>query len=239
MTDSKGERIELEAVDSERDLGIIISSDLSWSEHINSIAAKANKILGMLKRTFISRDSDLWKYLYTSLVRPHLEYAAQVWNPHLKRDIAALERVQRRATKIPYDHRQLSYEERLKRWNITSLEDRRIRGDLIEMYKIVNGIERINWTNGLPFRRDRNVLGAAQGTRGNDLRLEREVFLSQARNKNARYVTFRENSFMERTVPHWNDLTSDVAQSGSLNNFKNALDKKYSEKRCYGLPKQA
>jgi hypothetical protein len=238
MTDSGGERFELEAVDSERDLGVIISSDLSWSTHINSIAGRANKILGMLKRTFISRDSELWKYLYTSLVRPHLEYAVQVWNPYLKKDILVLERIQRRATRIPHGFKELSYEERLKRWNLTSLEDRRIRGDLIEMYKIVNGIEKINWTNGLPFRADRNVLGAAQGTRGNDLKLEREVFSSQVRNRNARYIRFRENFFMERTIPHWNDLTSDVARSGSLNSFKNALDKKYSEKGRYGLPKQ-
>ncbi len=53
MTDSGGKRIELEAVDSERDIGVIISSDLSWSTNINSIAGRANKILGMLKRTYI------------------------------------------------------------------------------------------------------------------------------------------------------------------------------------------
>ena len=74
-----------------------ISSDLKWKNHSVN---KANKALGMLLKTFTIRDSDLWKMLYISLLRPHIEFASTVWNPYLKCDIEKLERVQRTTTKI-------------------------------------------------------------------------------------------------------------------------------------------
>ena len=113
----------------ERDLGVHISSDLKWKKHIDEIVSKANRVLGMLVKTFICKDIDLWRNLYVSLVRPHLEYASVIWNPYYKGDINALEKVQRRASKIPLDMRHKPYEERLKIWNLTSLEERRTRGD--------------------------------------------------------------------------------------------------------------
>ena len=91
------------------------------------MVGKANKALGILKRSFVSRESKLWKTLYTSLVRPHLEYASSVWNSLLQREIDELEKVQRRATRIPTDAYRLEYEERVKIWDLTSLEERRKR----------------------------------------------------------------------------------------------------------------
>ena len=61
---------------------------------------KENQALGILKRSLVSREPKLWKNLYTSLVRPHLEYASSVWNSLLQREIDELEKVQRRATRI-------------------------------------------------------------------------------------------------------------------------------------------
>ena len=78
-----------------------------------------------------------------------MEYAVQVWNPNLIGDALRIEDVQRRATKIPTCLKNLSYEDRLRRMRLTSLSDRRIRGDLIEMLKMVNGIEKINWNRYL------------------------------------------------------------------------------------------
>ena len=69
----------MEEVKSERDLGIIFESNLKWTEQIGASVNKANRVLGMLSRTFESREVDNWKQLYTSMVRPHLEYAIQVW----------------------------------------------------------------------------------------------------------------------------------------------------------------
>ena len=68
----------------ERDQGIYIRSDLKWVDQVNYAANKENKVLGMLKKTFISRYKDLWNKLYTTLVRPHLEFAVAVWNPQTR-----------------------------------------------------------------------------------------------------------------------------------------------------------
>ena len=98
--------------------------------------AKANRILGMFKRIFVSRDLGFWKDLYVSLVRTYLEYAVQAWNPHMEADIERIERVQRRATRISFGFEILEYDERLKRFNLTTLRDRPVRGDPIEMYNV-------------------------------------------------------------------------------------------------------
>ena len=110
-------RVSLEVSTCELDLGVHISCDLKWKFHVDLIASKANRVLGMLKKTFTSREVHLWKMLYVSLVRPHLEFAAPVWNSHVKGDIKTPERVQERATRIPLDLRNLPYEERLKSWS--------------------------------------------------------------------------------------------------------------------------
>ena len=62
---------------------------------------KAKRILDMLKRTFETRIPNMWKDLYVSLVRPHLGYTVQAWNPYLLAHIDKLESVQRRTTGIP------------------------------------------------------------------------------------------------------------------------------------------
>ena len=84
------------------------------------------------------------KSLYNSYVRPHLEYCVQVWKPHFKQDIQLLESVQRRATKLIPSLRNKPYEHRLKELNMFTVEYRLLRGDLIEMFKIFNGMDRID-----------------------------------------------------------------------------------------------
>ena len=145
MKDSENLTKFLEKTKREKDLGVIFRSDLSWKDHILEITARSNRILGSLKKAFVSRDSHLWKHLYISLVRPHLEYEVQIWSPTKEMDIGLIEKVQARATKIPHSVRSLRYETRLAKWGINKLEDRRVRGDLIEMYKSVNGLDEIIW----------------------------------------------------------------------------------------------
>ena len=92
--------IPIQVVDCHRDLGILMSCDLKWWHHLNFISSRAYKILGLIRRSFSSRlPLSSKKKLYLSLVRSQLTYASQIWRPNLLKDISALERIQRRATK--------------------------------------------------------------------------------------------------------------------------------------------
>ena len=134
------QEIEINVCEEEKDLGIIFDPHLSFDVHINKIINKANQMIGLIKRTFTYLNRDILVKLYKSLVRPHLEYGNIIWYPLLKKHSIAVERVQRRATKLLRECKNLSYMQRLKYLNLHSLKGRRIRGDLIVTYKIFNGI---------------------------------------------------------------------------------------------------
>jgi hypothetical protein len=102
----------------ERDLGVTITPDLKWDQHIKIITGKAYGLLNEIRRTFETLDEEMFLILYKSLVRPHLEYCIQAWSPHLVGDKARLEKVQRRATKLVPSLKHLPYEERLQRLNL-------------------------------------------------------------------------------------------------------------------------
>ena len=115
----------------EKDLGIHVTPDWKSSTHVSKVAAKANSMVGRIKRTFSYMDEEMFKYLYPSLVRSQMEYAVQAWSPSLKKDIDLLEKVQQRATKLVPSLKDKPYEERKQALNLTSLEERRVMGDLI------------------------------------------------------------------------------------------------------------
>ena len=121
----------LETCEEEKDLGVIFDSKLTFDKHINSAINKGNRILGLIRRSFTGIGNKVLVQLYKSLVRPHLEYGNQIWNPFLKRQSRAIERVQRRATKLIKHLSDLEYGERLEKLKLPSLKYRRIRGDLI------------------------------------------------------------------------------------------------------------
>ena len=103
----------------QRDLGILISSDLSWCHHISKITSKAYKILGLLRRTFCSSNNVATKkMLYISLVRSQLLYGSQVWRPLQVKDINPLESLQRRATKYILNDYSSDYRSRLITLNL-------------------------------------------------------------------------------------------------------------------------
>ena len=100
-------------------------------------------LVGLIRRNVTCKDKRLLIPLYKAIVRPHLEYCIQAWRPHRK-DIDMLERIQRRATKMIPELRNLTYEERLKECVLTTLETRRLRGDQIEVLKKLNVYENID-----------------------------------------------------------------------------------------------
>ena len=160
-------------VTEEKDLGVIVRSDLKCGTQCSVASRKANTILGFIARNFDCKTPEVITRLYTSLVRPHLEYAVQFWSPHYLKDINKLESVQRRATKLIPSIRSQSYEERLKKLDLFSLRDRRTRGDLIETFKILKKIDKIDYENLFEF--------SHSITRNNGLKLKGQRFNTDLR----------------------------------------------------------
>ena len=96
---------------SEKGLGVTFKSTLRFNKHILNCVNKANRMLGLIKRSFSFMDKEMFLPLYKALIRSHLEYAMVVWSPFLKKNIFLIENVQRRTTKIVKSIRNLSYEE--------------------------------------------------------------------------------------------------------------------------------
>lgn len=166
----------------------------------------ANKVLGMIYRTINCKEKDVILGLYKSLVRPHLEYCVQSWRPHLMKDIKLLEKVQHRATKMITGFQNMSYEERLSRLRLTTLETRRLRGDLIEVFKIMKGFE------GLKC--DDFFVTSINNLRGHRYKLFKNRF-----NTNCyKYC------FSNRIVDEWNLLTDDIMSCNTVEVFKVKLD---------------
>ena len=97
-----------------KDLGVTFDNGFSFDVHIQSCINKANKMIGIIKRTFTFLDKGIFSDLYEALVRPHLVCSNVIWSPYLKRQSVTIERVQRRATRLISTFRDLSYTERLK-----------------------------------------------------------------------------------------------------------------------------
>ena len=129
----------LKQVKQEKDIGVIVDEQLKFESHIYEKINKANSMMGLICRSFIHMDEDMFKKLFKALVRPHLEYANSVWHPTKIKDITAIENVQRRATKYLPTPKNLTYEERLQKLDLPTLQFRRLRGDLIETYKLMTG----------------------------------------------------------------------------------------------------
>jgi hypothetical protein len=191
----------------ERDLGIIIDQSMKFSEHCNRIVNSANSVLGMIRRTMSSKSKKIIVRLYKSLVRPKLEYCVQAWRPFLRKDIDKLEKVQRRATKMIDGCRFMSYEDRLKVTGLTTLEDRRNRGDIIEVFKMIKGFTKVDY-------REFFQLADNQKTRGHKFKLV----------KNRSRLEIRRNFFSQRIVNDWNILPKEVVEAESINSFKNKYD---------------
>ena len=87
-------------VEEERDLGILFTPNLKFDKHISNIIRKANNLIGVIKRSFSCLDPPMFQTLYTTLIRPHLEYASVMWNPCQLGNARSIEKIQRRATRI-------------------------------------------------------------------------------------------------------------------------------------------
>ena len=203
------EDIELEVSTCERDLGIMISNSGKSEKQVNAAVNKANRILGMCVKTFENFDQVIGKTVYTTFVRPHLEFAAPAWSPHLVRDIQAIEKVQRRALRSISGLRHLSYKDRLQETKLSTLYERRQRGDLIQLFKIRNEFDKKTWPSF-----DSHNNGHRTSSRYHGDQIRREITANTARH----------NFFINRTASIWNRLPPEAIASNNVNSFKNRID---------------
>ena len=118
----------------------MIGKDFKPGKQCQAAANKARKELFRLRKSLSCRAPKVFLPLYKAIVRPHLEYCVQAWAPYLHKDIDVLERVQRLATRMIWDQKGKTYDQRLEDLRLFSLKRRRVSGDLIEAYKIVRGV---------------------------------------------------------------------------------------------------
>ena len=130
----------LKQVEDYRYLGVLLTSDVSWSSHINSTCSKARKLIGLLYRRFYGNvDNQSLFELYNILVHPHLEYASPLWDPYLVKDIAKLESVQKFALKLCSKQWDMDYQDLIELMQLPTLENRRLYLKLCTLYKIIHG----------------------------------------------------------------------------------------------------
>ena len=198
----------LDSVQEETDLGIVISKDLKMQKNVKKNIAKANKMLGMIKRTFSYLDENIFLKLYKAYVRPQLEYCQQICSPYLLGDINEIEKVQRRATKLLSHLKDLPYEDRLEKLKLYSLEGRRKRGDMILTFQLLKGF--VNVDTSKMFKVKQN-----SRTRGHCMKLESRRIQTE----------IRRNFFTNRIISPWNALSNEIIESKTLEEFKRRYDK--------------
>jgi hypothetical protein len=198
----------LEQVKTNPYLGVMLSEDAKWGEHIDRTAKKANSTLGFLRRNLRQCPPKLRELAYNSLVRSVLEYACTVWDPHLAKDIKHLEAVQRRAARfVCQDYgRHSSVTEMLRTLSWISLQARRRHARLTMMYKVLNETVAVP---AAPL-----LQPAYARTRASHSRKLQHL---------TTHTTIYNQSFFPRTVPEWNSLPPELVSSESAEVFKTRL----------------
>ena len=194
---------ELKKCDSEKDLGVLFTEKFNFSDHIYASISKAKSSLAWFERNTLSRDPYVMKTAYKSLIRHNLEYCCQVWSPKRRhgnwKTILDIEAVQRTFTRLVSSMGDLNYRQRLKSFGMTTLFERRMRGDLIEAFKIINGFNNYGSRFFNISERTKNLV---------------------SRPKKLTNLDF----FGERVMHYWNKLPEHVKDKNSVNSFKNGLD---------------
>jgi hypothetical protein len=191
-----------------RDLGVLVSSNLSFIGHINEIIVSTYRRSCLIFKCFLTREPNFLKQMFISFCRPKLEYNSCVWAPYLAQEITLIENVQRRFTKRIPGLQDKAYDERLRVLQLESLEQRRLIADLCMTFCICKGLNELKFNEFFTYARTRT-------TRGHAYKLSVQYARSNV----------RKHFFANRVVNVWNALPTVAVEAASLSAFKTAVRK--------------
>ena len=212
-------KIEDDALDAKehcRDLGVIVSKDLSLHKHCMQIAKSAYFRAKQIRIAFECKEIDFRLFLFKTYVRPILESNTQIWSPYQIRDINHIGNVQRHFTKRLPGLWNVPYIERMRRLELKSLETRRIINDIILFYKIIHQLIDVDLNQFFTLN--------SNSTRGHQYK----VNMQYAR------LNCRKFSFICRTIPKWNNLSSNIVEAENILTFKRMLEEVNFTMHCRG-----
>ena len=194
----------------EHDIGVNISHDLKPSSQCAEAARCASAILTQISKAFMFRDRKVFLQLYKQFIRCHLEFAVPAWSPWAVGDIEVLEWVQRRAINMVAGLAGRTYEEKLTELGLTTLLERRARLDMIQTYKIINGIDNVQTDTWF------KLVGIVnRNTRSTSY--HKNILLTTSRTET------RRNFFSSRVAAKWNSLPTDLKECKTVQLFKTKL----------------
>ena len=214
--------VRLAEVAEAKDLGVWIGNDLKPANQCKRAAKLANSALGLITRCFHYRTKSILVPLYKTFVRPKLEFAVTVWNPWLEKDEEVLEKVQRRFVKMLSDAKGDTYEERLRSAGLITLKQQRLRGDMIETFKTMRGVNRVDrdeWFSIQTEEQHRPTRSNAVVV-GEEVERRREIIIGERAN-----LEVRRNFFHVRVEEIWNKLPEAVKAQRTVNGFKSQYDR--------------
>ena len=226
--------VELGTTTEERDLGIRITNTMKPSRQCAVAAKSANFALSQIQRSFHFRRKRDLVPLYKTFVRPKLEFGVAAWNPWTEADKKEIEKVQQRLIRMLSDATGDSYEEKLKDAGLTTLRDRRERGDGIEVFKTlrnINNVEESRWFRRL--RDEARPLRSNTAVENGDEKRREVLEIENAK------LEVRRNFFVVRAAKTWNELPDRIKNQRTLNGFKNAYDAWKQNKESKNTPEPA
>jgi hypothetical protein len=191
-----------------RDLGVYLSSDCSWTPHINQMTQGARQIASWVLGVFRDRSQTVMLTLFKAMVRSKLEYCCPVWDPAAIGDIQTIESVQRNFTRRIRSCKELNYWERLSKLKLMSLQRRRERYSIIHVWKILNG----------KAPNDIDMTFKDHPRHGTIAKI------TPLNNKSQKSVASKyDNSFGIKAAKLWNIVPKDVKAKSSLDALKVAM----------------
>jgi len=198
--------IQLTRSESERDIGVTVSSNLKPAQQCRKAAGTAVAVLGQITRAYHYRDRHIYLNLYKQYVRPHLEFAVPAWAPWTQADVQCLEHVQERAVKAISGLKGTTYEEKLVEVGLPSLKDRRTEFDMVQTFKLVNNVDTDNSDKWFERSDNRRLTRNGGGTDN--------LVVKRSRHE------FRKNFFTVRVIEGWNRLPNAVKEAWTVHGFK-------------------